>query len=392
VAQNHPDGRVLPVAGAWGSNVCDTGFFSHGTAAFHGLPVQGSVVSSADVDKTSPCHDAIDPVDGSMIRVAEGGAVGQLLNDPVLLSTVATIKLERFSATLVNDIMGLDQPLIAIAIRDVGIDALQYHYKGRFLARAALELEAEYYNEQMAVWEPLIETWRVRAHAMSPKPLRPNATVGFQSLALARQAMLRHPLAVPILDRRRSTKHGLDDGTAQVPSVVQTAEQLINRVMDTIGDASDAYNGMHSLPLALGWILFSLEDAIEGTAVRYVQNDSQRLLSAADSGQTSRSNRLSAHLCRRLVTGGNLALPRGRWPTASHTRVSPGSGNANQFPPRSRSGYAHRPRLQAENGDERSLHSMPSELEQKAELAGRATIAAAALSGNAEQARTSSML
>lgn len=36
----------------------------------------------------------------------------------------ATVKLERFSATIVNDIMGLDQPLIALALRDLSADVL----------------------------------------------------------------------------------------------------------------------------------------------------------------------------------------------------------------------------------------------------------------------------
>lgn len=71
------------------------------------------------------------------------------------------------------------------------------------LARASLELEAEYYNEQMAIWEPLIEAWRLRAYSISPKPLAPNATIGRRSMELAKQAMLRHPLTIPLLLRSR---------------------------------------------------------------------------------------------------------------------------------------------------------------------------------------------
>lgn len=56
--------------------------------------------------------------------VARKGRIGKVLNDPMSLSMSATVKLERFSATIVNDIMGLDQPLIALALRDLSADVL----------------------------------------------------------------------------------------------------------------------------------------------------------------------------------------------------------------------------------------------------------------------------
>jgi len=256
------------VVGPWGDVLCDTGYFGYSASMSNGPCTD--IAAGVDGSSSSSWHEQVDPVDGSLVRVARAGQVGKALNDPTILSTSMTIKLERFSATIVNDIMGLDQPLIALALRDVSVDMLQYHYANRMLARASLELEAEYYNEQMAIWEPLIEAWRLRAYSISPKPLAPNPMVGQRALQLAKEAMLRHPLTVSILSQSRSaTMGGSSSASEQLRPQLMAPEDLVGKVIALANGTGDAEDELHSLPVALGWALFALEDSIQAEAARY---------------------------------------------------------------------------------------------------------------------------
>lgn len=47
----------------------------------------------------------------------------------------------------------------------------------------------------------------------------------------------------------------------------------MNRVVGLASGTGDADDELHSLPVALGWALFALEDAIQAETARYVQQD-----------------------------------------------------------------------------------------------------------------------
>ena len=94
-----------------------------------------------------------------------------LLRGPDELSMEISAVLAGAEITIINDVSGVDLPLLRLTVEKLHAGALGYHEGERMIARAAMALSANSYNMNTAAWEPLLEPWSTTVEYLYPQPL-----------------------------------------------------------------------------------------------------------------------------------------------------------------------------------------------------------------------------
>jgi hypothetical protein len=80
---------------------------------------------------------------------------------PRCLSMHVVCVLPRVEALLVNDISGMNLPLVAFRAEQMAVSVIGSHFQARMMAQLGVTISADYYNPIRSTWEAFIEPWRV---------------------------------------------------------------------------------------------------------------------------------------------------------------------------------------------------------------------------------------
>ncbi|KNC49059.1 vacuolar protein sorting-associated protein 13C [Thecamonas trahens ATCC 50062] len=120
----------------------------------------GSEASGSDDGRACKAEFGVKPAAELTPAARDAGAVAEVFVEKLNAEVVA------LRAVVINDrLAGQETPLVDFRIRTV--QAAVTNWSSNMDARVALALTSDYYNNKLALWEPMVEQWGLIAHVTS---------------------------------------------------------------------------------------------------------------------------------------------------------------------------------------------------------------------------------
>ena len=177
------------------------------------------------------------------------------LVSPSAVAIRASFAFPSVELLIVNDIGGMDLPLLQLDVSKTNGSFLAFHVDQRRLGTFGVGVAAQYYNSAKDVWEPLLEYAPLRVEFASPQPLYPSLHTGACPV----------PMIAPGAERLIA-REGSADALWFDPATSRSAWLALRAPQDGAVSAATA-RAASALRLSSSGALYGLEDSLWASGV-----------------------------------------------------------------------------------------------------------------------------